>query len=69
MLVEQIISAVFLNDFDHVWFQQDGAHFGLRVRRLLDETFPNRWIERCETIEWPPIFLDLIPLDFFNGNF
>jgi len=38
MLIEQIIPAIqnlFPNDFDHVWFQQDGApvHFGLRVRR------------------------------------
>jgi len=56
MLVEQIIPAIqniFPNNFDRVWFQQDRApaHFGLRVRRLLDETFPNRWIGRRGTIE------------------
>ncbi|EFN70486.1 hypothetical protein EAG_00013, partial [Camponotus floridanus] len=37
MLIHQIIPAIrnlFPNDFDRVWFQQDGApaHFGLRVR-------------------------------------
>lgn len=41
MLIEHIIPAIrnlFPNDFDRVWFQHDGvpAHFGLRVRRLLD---------------------------------
>jgi len=46
MLIEQIIPVIqnlFPNNFNCVWFQQDGvlAHFGLRVRRLLDKTFPN----------------------------
>jgi len=72
MLVEQIIPAIrniFPNNFDRVWFQQDGApaHFGLRVRRLLDEIFPNRWIGRRGTIEWLPRSPDLTPLDFFYG--
>jgi len=71
-LTEQIILAIrniFLNDFDRMWFQQDGAPAqfgGLKVRRLLDETFPNKW--RRETIEWPPRFLDLTPLDFCYGD-
>jgi len=68
MLTEQIIPAIrnlFPNNFDCIWFQQDGvqAHFGLRVRKLLDRTFPNRWIE------WPPRFSDLTPLDFFLYGF
>lgn len=54
-----------------MWFQQDGApaHFGLRVQRLLDEIFPNRWIGRRGTIEWPPRSPDLRPLDFFLWGF
>jgi len=41
MLIEQIIPAtrnLFPNDFDRMWFQQDGANFGLRVQRLLSRT-------------------------------
>lgn len=51
----------------HIWFQQDGAppHFGREVREYLDETFPNRWIGRRGTIEWPARSPDMTPLDFF----
>lgn len=54
-------------DFHEVWFQQDGApaHFGVRVRELLDRVFPNRWIGRRGELEWPPRSPDLTPLDFF----
>jgi len=74
MLIEQIIPAIrnlFSNDFDRVWFQQDGvpAHFGLRVQRLLDETFANRWIGRRGTIEWLSRSSDLTLLDFFLWEF
>ena len=52
-----------------LWFQQDSAppHYGVHVRRYLDETFTNRWIDRSGTIEWPPRLPDLTPLDFFWG--
>jgi len=65
MLIKQIIPAIrnlFSNDFDRVWFQQDPAHFGLRVRKLLDETFPNRLggVEQLSGLQNP-----LTPLDFF----
>jgi len=56
MLIEQIIPAIqslFPNDFDHVCFQQHGApaHFGLKVRKLRDKTFPDRWIKKHGIIE------------------
>ena len=37
----------------------------MRVRRVLDENFPHRWIGRHGTIEWPPRSPDLTPLDYF----
>ena len=48
-------------------FQQDGAppHWGSRVRRFLDATFPNRWIGRDGLTPWPPRSPDITPLDFF----
>lgn len=54
-------------DFDDVIFQQDGhpAHFALIVRDYLNQTFPNRWIERGGPTEWPPRSPDLTSLDFF----
>lgn len=52
---------------DRIWFQQDGAppHFGVNVRRYLDDIFPDRWIGRRGAIEWPPRSPDLTPLDYF----
>lgn len=54
-------------DFCTTWFQQDGAppHHSLRVRQLLNETFPDRWIGRRGSIEWPARSPDLSPLDYF----
>jgi hypothetical protein len=48
-------------------FQQDGApaHWGLHVRRSLNETFPDQWIGRSGPIPWPPHSPDITPLDFF----
>lgn len=53
-------------DFDPI-FQQDGAppHYALAVRAYLDDEFPDRWIGRRGSIEWPPRSPDLSPLDFF----
>lgn len=50
-----------------LWYQQDGAppHYSRVVRDYLDATFPNRWIGRRGTIEWPPRSPDLTPLDYF----
>lgn len=48
------------------WFMQDGAppHYGLQVRRWLDEIFPQHWIGRRGPKEWAPRSPDLNPMDF-----
>lgn len=50
-----------------LWYQQDGAppHYARPVRTYLDTVFPNRWIGRRGSIEWPARSPDLTPLDFF----
>lgn len=67
-IVPKIIEAIedSADDFDP-WFQQDGAppHFSLQVRAFLDEQFPDQWIGRRGTIEWPARSPDLTPLDYF----
>ena len=52
---------------EELWWQQDGApaHYAKMTRNLLDATFPDQWIGRRETQEWPPRSSDLNPLDFF----
>jgi hypothetical protein len=48
-------------------FQQDGApaHWYGKVRQLLHNMFPNRWVGRDGPIRWAPRSPDLTPLDFF----
>ena len=50
-----------------IWFQQDGAppHYQINVRQYLNQIFPNRWIGRRGSMEWPARSPDLTPLDFF----
>ena len=50
-----------------VIIQQDGAplHWGLAIRQLLNDTFPERWIGRDGPIPWPPRSPDITPLEFF----
>lgn len=50
-----------------IWFQHDGcpAHYSLDVRNFLNDCFPNRWIGRGGTINWPARSPDLVPCDFF----
>lgn len=52
---------------ESLWYQQDGAapHYAVGVREYLNQVFPNRWIGRRGTVEWPPRSPDLTPLDFF----
>lgn len=54
-------------NFNNLWYQQDGAppHYHRDARHYLNEIFPNRWIGRRGSIEWPPRSPDLNPLDFF----
>jgi len=70
MLRDDIIPAIqetVGDDFEHTWFQQDGAppHYGLNVRAFLNNVFRARWIGRRGGIEWPARSPDLTPLDYF----
>jgi hypothetical protein len=50
-----------------VWFQHDGApgHYSTEVINYLNICFPEHWIGRRGTIDWPARSPDLTPLDFF----
>ena len=50
-----------------MYFQHDGAppHYTIRVRELLNELFPNRWLGRDGPVTWPPRSPDLTPLDYY----
>src|SRR5215469_428712 len=52
---------------EEIWYQHDGApaHYLAKVRQFLDASFPDHWIGRRGTIEWPARSPDLSPLDFF----
>lgn len=52
-------------------FQQDGAppHYGIEVRKYLDEIFPGRWLGRCGPMTWAARSPDLSPLDFFAWGY
>jgi len=54
-----------------MYFQHDGApsHYTWHVMQHLNSTFPNRWIGRGSTINWPPRSPDLTPLDFCLWGF
>jgi len=54
-----------------MYFQHDGApsHYILHVMQYLNDTFPNRWIGRGSTINWPPRSPDLSPLHFLFMRF
>ena len=49
-----------------MYLQHDGvpSHYTRHVMQHLNGTFPNRWIGRGSTINWPPRSPDLTPLDF-----
>jgi len=49
-----------------MYYQDDGApsHFSQVVRQYLNHNFPNRWIGRGGTKNWPPRSPDLNPLDY-----
>lgn len=49
------------------YFQHDGAppHFGIEVRRHLDNEYPNRWIGRGGPHPWPARSPDFNPVDYF----
>ena len=49
-----------------MYFQHDGppSHYTQHVMQHLNDTFPNRWIARGSTINWPRRSPDLTPLDY-----
>lgn len=55
------IRAVVDEDFESIWFQQDGAapHYGRNIRTYLNELFAERWIGKKSPIEWPARSLHL----------
>lgn len=74
LLLDQIIPAIrniFPNNFEEIWFQQNGAppHFGVGPRKILNQIFTRRWIGRRNQNEggedWPPRSPDLSPLDYY----
>lgn len=60
-----------LNVLRQLWWQQDGAppHNGRRVRNLLNELFPNKWMGNQGPVRWPARSPDLNPLDYFLWGF
>lgn len=50
-----------------MWFQQDGcpAHTARVTRDCLNTLFPNRWIGKYGTINWPSRSPDLTVLDYY----
>ncbi|GFV81930.1 uncharacterized protein TNCV_3151292 [Trichonephila clavipes] len=55
------------HDIQDPWFQQDGAtcHTARATIDLLKDTFGDRLISRFGSVNWPPRFCDLTPLDNF----
>jgi len=52
-----------------MYFHHDGApsHYTRHVMQHLNDTFPNGWIGRGSTINWPPRSPYLTQLDFSMG--
>jgi len=49
-----------------MYYHHDRAppHFSQVIRQYLNHKFPNRWIGRSGTQDWPPRSLNLNPLDY-----
>lgn len=56
-----------LRERETLIFQHDGApaHYSRRVREILDERFPDKWIGRGGPIVWPARSPDFNVLDYF----
>lgn len=67
MLTDVIPQIKIQQGHDVFYFQQDGApaHYATIVRDLLNREFPNTWIGRRGSVEWPARSPDLTPMDFF----
>ena len=71
MLQNQIVPGireVVTNDqFNNLWFQQDGcpAHNSRDVQTFLTQTFGERVISNSGPVRWPARSPDITPLDFY----
>ncbi|PNF25261.1 hypothetical protein B7P43_G12578 [Cryptotermes secundus] len=56
-------------NFDELWWQQDGAppQFANIVRTFLHQVFPQRWIGRRGSVEWPARSPDITHQNFSFG--
>jgi hypothetical protein len=61
-----LLENVLLQTRQQMCYQYDGAplYFSQVVRQYLNHKFPNRWIGRGGTQNWPPLSPDLNPLDY-----
>ena len=66
-ILPEMLENVRLQARQRLWYQHDGApaHFALDVREYLNNVFPNRWIGKGGTVQWPPHSADLTPMNFF----
>jgi hypothetical protein len=55
LLQEKVMPAIQNRCPQDIIFQQDGAspHYARQVREFLDDVFPDAWIGRRGSIEWP----------------
>jgi len=57
LLRDHIISNIknlFDTDMQNVWFQQK-PYYAIRIRKFLNQSFPDQWIDRKGAIERPAI--------------
>jgi hypothetical protein len=66
-VLPDLLDDVPLAVMQRIMFQHDGApaHFSRDVRQHLDQTYPDAWIGRGGSINWPARSPDLTPLDYF----
>lgn len=68
---QEMLEDVPLELLRRMWLQHDGApsHSTQEIRDYLNTNFPNRWIGRGGTINWPARSPDLTKCDFFLWGF
>ena len=61
-----LLENVSLQTRRHMYYQHEGGppHFSQVVGQYLNHKFPNGWIGRGGTKNWPPRSSDLNPLDY-----
>jgi len=71
-MLQDLLLPQLIEDSEDFIFQQDGAppHWHNQVRQFLNETLPQRWIERTgpkglTLHSWLPRSPDMTPCDFF----